>query len=87
MGPIIGTAFFDLIQYIPNFTFIACGDIFNGQHSCIFVPESLKNDPNHVCTNKIVCVERLLKNAEVIEFMKSRDKSPNALFQEVDPKI
>jgi hypothetical protein len=87
LGPLIGTTFFDLIKYIPNFTFIACGDIFNQQFPNIYVPRTLMNDPNHTCVNKVVCVERLLRNSEVIEYMKARDNSPNALFQEVHPRI
>jgi hypothetical protein len=83
IGPIYGTSLLDINDYYPNFEMIACNDPYLGAHPFITVPASFKHDHKE-CILGSYCENNMLKDPEVISYMKAKDPNPNVLFMLID---
>lgn len=83
IGPMYGTIMFNIYEYFPKFEMLMCNDPYHGKLPFIKVPELFK-DNNHKCIAGTSCQIALLKDPEVISYMKSKDPNPNIIYVIID---
>jgi hypothetical protein len=79
LGPLYGTTMLNINDYYPNFEMITCHDPYFGAHPFITVPASFQKTHSE-CTAGPFCVNIMLKDPELIAYMKSKDPNPNVIF-------
>jgi hypothetical protein len=67
---------------MPNFEILTCNDPYFGALPFVKVPENFKE--NHQCVFG-ECQSNLLKDPNVISYMKKKDPHPNVIYFLVEP--
>jgi hypothetical protein len=79
VGPYCGPVLININDYYPNFEIITCNDPYLGAHPFITVPTSFQK-AHKECNSGTFCLNELLKDPEVIAYMKAKDPNPNVIF-------